>query len=121
MADRHNMACSATKRTFSSPPRIGQASIVIFAEVIALPPVDPAFAPIGERVRSLREARGLTQEQLAREMRMDRRMLACAERGRLRLTSGQLYAATLALHVPMRLLFEPTLDASALRRFSPPA
>jgi hypothetical protein len=54
-------------------------------------------------------------------MRLDRRTLACAERGRARLTSGQLYAATLALHVPMRLLFEPMLDAAALRRFSPPS
>jgi transcriptional regulator with XRE-family HTH domain len=88
-------------------------------DVITLPPVDPAWAPIGERVRSLREARGLSQEQLAREMRLDRRALACAERGRQRLTSGQLYAATLALHIPMRLLFEPSLDATAIRRFSP--
>ncbi|HET9159101.1 MAG TPA: helix-turn-helix transcriptional regulator [Caulobacteraceae bacterium] len=90
------------------------------AEIITLPPVDPAWAAIGGRVRSLREARGLSQSQLAREMRLDRRTLACAERGRARLTSGQLYAATLALHVPMRLLFEPSLDASALRRLSPP-
>jgi transcriptional regulator with XRE-family HTH domain len=89
------------------------------AAIITLPPVDPAWAPIGERVRSLREARGLTQEQLAREMRLERRVLACAERGRIRLTSGQLYAATLALHIPMRMLFEPSLDASAIRRFSP--
>jgi transcriptional regulator with XRE-family HTH domain len=89
------------------------------ADVITLPPVDPAWAPIGERVRSLREARGLTQEQLAREMRLERRVLACAERGRIRLTSGQLYAATLALHIPMRLLFEPSLDATAIRRFLP--
>jgi transcriptional regulator with XRE-family HTH domain len=89
------------------------------ADVITLPPVDPTWAPIGERVRNLREARGLTQEQLAREMRLDRRALACAERGRMRLTSGQLYAATLALHIPMRMLFEPSLDATAIRRFSP--
>ena len=90
-----------------------------YGDVISLPPVDPNWAPIGERVRSLREARGLTQDQLAREMRVDRRVLACAERGRARLTSGQLYAATLALHIPMRLLFEPSLDAAAIRRFSP--
>jgi transcriptional regulator with XRE-family HTH domain len=86
------------------------------AEIIPFPPVDQAWAAIGERVRSLREARGVSQDQLAREMRLDRRTLACAERGRARLTSGQLYAATLALHVPMRMLFEPTLDATALRQ-----
>ena len=94
-------------------------AVVGIADIITLPPIDPAWAPIGERVRSLREARGLTQEQLAREMRLDRKVLACAERGRVRLSSGQLYAATLALHIPMRLLFEPTLDATALRRLSP--
>ena len=91
------------------------------ADIIALPPVDPAWACIGARVRSLREARGISQDQLAREMRLDRRTLACAERGRVRLTSGQLYAATLALHVPMRLLFEPMLDVASLRRISPPS
>ncbi len=90
------------------------------ADIIAFPPVDQTWAAIGERVRRLREARGLSQEQLAREMRLDRRTLACAERGRARLTSGQLYAATLALHVPMRMLFEPTIDTTALRRLSPP-
>jgi transcriptional regulator with XRE-family HTH domain len=94
---------------------------VSIADIFTLPPVDPAWAAIGERVRSLREARGISQDQLAREMRLDRRVLACAERGRVRLTSGQLYAATLSLHVPMRLLFEPILDADQLRRFSPPA
>lgn len=86
------------------------------ADIIALPPIDPAWAPIGARVRSLREARGLSQDELAREMRLDHRTLACAERGRVRLTSGQLYAATLALHIPMRLLFEPTLDTALFRR-----
>ncbi|MDB5453153.1 MAG: transcriptional regulator, family [Caulobacteraceae bacterium] len=91
------------------------------AEIIPFPPVDHAWAAIGERVRSLRVARGVSQDRLAREMRLDRRTLACAERGRARLTSSQLYAATLVLHVPMRMLFEPTLDAAALRRLSPPA
>jgi transcriptional regulator with XRE-family HTH domain len=90
------------------------------ADIIALPPIDPAFAPIGARVRSLREARGLSQDQLAREMRLDRRTLAFAERGRARLTSGQLYAATLALHIPMRMLFEPVVDLTALPRLAPP-
>jgi transcriptional regulator with XRE-family HTH domain len=90
------------------------------ADIIALPPIDPAWAAIGERLRNLREARGVTQDQLARDMRLDRQVLALAERGRARLTSGQLYAATLALHLPMRLLFEPTLDVSAVRRLSTP-
>lgn len=87
------------------------------AVVINLPPVDAAFAPIGDRLHRLRLARGLTVERLAREMRLDGKALAMAERGRLRLTSGQLYAATLALHVPMRLLFEPSLDIDALESF----
>ena len=84
--------------------------------VIQFPPLDLAWAPVGERLRELREARGVSQEQLAREMRVERPLLRLAERGRARLTTGQLYAATTALDVPLRLLFEPTLDVTALRR-----
>ena len=112
------MFCDKAHVFLSAPNRPSLAD-VRSADIIALPPVDPTWASIGARVRLLREERGITQDQLARDMRLDRRTLACAERGRVRLTSGQLYAATLALHVPMRTLFEPLLDATALRRISP--
>lgn len=85
------------------------------ATVIALPPVDPSLRAVGERLRQLRLARGLSEAALATEMRIEREVLLRAERGRVRLTAGQLYAATLALRLPMRLLFEPGIDVRALR------
>jgi len=84
-------------------------------KVIALPPVDPAFRAVGERLRQLRQARGLSESRLAAEMSIERWLLVHAERGRARLSSSQLYAATLALRLPMRLLFEPALDLAAVR------
>lgn len=104
--------CSATKSPFWRRHGIGQVRGVSSAEIIPFPPVDPAFAPVGMRVRSLREARGMSLDQLALEMRLERSVLARAEVGRARLSSSQLYAAALALHVPMRLLFEPGHGAS---------
>ena len=85
--------------------------------VLAFPTVDPEAAALGARLRRLREARGLERESLAARLDLSDDDLGRAERGRLRLTAGQLYAATLALHLPMRLLFEAELDASKLRRF----
>jgi hypothetical protein len=49
-------------------------------------------------------------------MRVPREVLALAERGRARLTSSELYAATLALRIPMRLLFEGEVDPAMVRR-----
>jgi transcriptional regulator with XRE-family HTH domain len=88
----------------------------VSAIVISLPPVDPSFRAVGERLRELRLARGISESVLAAEMRIEREILVKAERGRVRLTAGQLYAATLALRLPMRLLFEPSLDVQALRK-----
>jgi transcriptional regulator with XRE-family HTH domain len=84
--------------------------------LVSLPPVDPELQAVGERLRSIREARGLTQLQLAEALGVAREALAQAERGRLRLTSAQLYGATLALRIPMRLLAEPATDLSRIRR-----
>lgn len=84
--------------------------------IVTLPPVDPESRAVGERLRRIREARGLEQAEIAGRMGVRREVLARAERGRERLTSGQLYAASLALRIPMRLLFEESLDLGALRR-----
>lgn len=86
------------------------------SDVFALPPVDPAQLAVGRRLRLIREARGLTMEQLARQMRVPREILALAERGRARLTSSELYGATLALRIPMRMLFEGEVDPAMVRR-----
>lgn len=82
--------------------------------LIQLPPVEPELRVVGERLRALREARGLGLGALAESMGVARETLALAERGRARLTAGELHRATLALRTPMRLLFEAS-DLSQLR------
>jgi transcriptional regulator with XRE-family HTH domain len=84
--------------------------------LVSLPPIDPELQAVGERLRCIREARGLSQLELAEALGVAREALAQAERGRLRLTSRQLYAAILALRIPMRLLAEPSADLSRIRR-----
>ena len=102
--------------SFLSESLRSQGAFDVSAEIIALPPVDPALRAVGDRLRKLRLARGVSEGALAAEMGVDRELLLRAERGRARLTSSQLYAATLALRLPMRLLFEPEPDLTAVRR-----
>jgi transcriptional regulator with XRE-family HTH domain len=82
--------------------------------VIELPPVRHELLPLGERLRSLREARGLSAGLLAQAMGITRETLLLAERGRMRLGSGSLHRASAALKIPMRLLFD-AVDVSQLR------
>lgn len=82
--------------------------------LIQLPPIEPELLAVGGRLRGLREARSLGAGALAEAMGVTRETLALAERGRARLSSGELHRATLALRVPMRLLFE-SADLSQLR------
>jgi transcriptional regulator with XRE-family HTH domain len=84
--------------------------------ILEFPAHDPELAALGERLRAVREARGVAAEALAERLGITPDQLARAERGRARLSAGQLYAATLALHLPMRALQEP-LDVARLRRF----
>ena len=84
--------------------------------IISLPPVDTSLQAVGQRIRAVREARGLTLEQLARDCRLDQAQLSLAEHGRLRLSSIEVHALIGALHVSPRILFEPGLDVSGLRR-----
>lgn len=86
------------------------------SDVFALPPIDPTQLAVGRRLRMIREARGLSPEELARHMRIPREVLALAERGRARLTSSELHGATLALRIPMRMLFEGEIDPAVVRR-----
>ena len=84
--------------------------------IISLPPVDKSLQAVGQRIKAVRVARGLSLEQLARDCHLDDAQLSLAERGRLRLDSACLHALTSALHVSPRILFEPGLDVSGLRR-----
>jgi transcriptional regulator with XRE-family HTH domain len=86
------------------------------SDVYALPPIDPTQLAVGRRLRLIREARGVSSDELARQMRVPREILALAERGRARLTSSELYGATLCLRIPMRLLFEGEVDPAMVRR-----
>ena len=84
--------------------------------IISLPPVRPDFAIVGQRLRAVRQARGLELDELAQRTHLPAAELSLAETGRARLDSVQLHAVMDALHVSPRILFEPGLDVSGLRR-----
>ncbi len=84
--------------------------------IISLPAVDTDLEAVGRRIRAIREARGLSLERLADEALLGHAELSLAEHGRLRLDSAQLHALTSALHVSPRILFEPAIDVSRIRR-----
>ena len=74
--------------------------------IIDFPTADPHLQALGRRLRRLRALRSVSLEGLAERLGVVADDLERAERGRLRLSATQLYAATLHLHIPMRLLFE---------------
>ena len=84
--------------------------------IIELPSIDPMQAALGAQLKRLRQARGLTLHELAEDIEVSPARLGLGEQGRIRLTSAELHAVTSALHIPLRLLWEPTADLSALRR-----
>jgi transcriptional regulator with XRE-family HTH domain len=86
------------------------------AVIIELPSIDPVQAALGAQLKRLRRARGLTLHELAEEIEISPARLGLGEQGRIRLTSAELHGVTAALHIPMRLLWEPTADLTRLRR-----
>jgi transcriptional regulator with XRE-family HTH domain len=84
--------------------------------IISLPSVRPDLEILGQRLRAIREARGLPLVSLARQCEITSADLSLAEHGRLRLTSAQFHALIDVLHVSPRILFEPGIDVSNLRR-----
>ena len=80
--------------------------------IIVLPSVDQDDLAIGERIRKWRENRGIGTQELAAALDLSREEMTRAEHGRAHLSSTQLYAATLYLRIPMRLLFEDYEPAS---------
>ena len=85
--------------------------------IIDLPPIEPVQAVLGQRLRLVREARGLTAGRLAATCQLAPSRLSLAEQGRIRLTSVELHALINALHIPIGLLMAREVDVSALRRF----
>jgi transcriptional regulator with XRE-family HTH domain len=71
---------------------------------------------LGNGIRRVREARGLSLGRLAAESRLDPLRLDLAEHGRARLNSTELHAVINALHAPLTLLFDTPADLSALRK-----
>ena len=84
--------------------------------IISLPPVVTEQCAVGRRVRDVRQARGVSIEQLATEARLPSLRLRLAEQGRARLSSAELHGVIMSLHISLDLLFEPDIDISRLRR-----
>ena len=90
--------------------------------IIPFPAADAGQCAVGRRLRDVREARGLTLEHLAGDALITPARLRLAEHGRTRLTSSELHALIISLHISLGLLFEPLADVSGLRRLrEPPA
>jgi hypothetical protein len=83
--------------------------------VIAFPRTEDVR--LGRGIQRVRQARGLSLARLAAETRLDPLRLDLAEHGRTRLSSAELHAVINALHAPLALLFQPSTDLSALRKF----
>ena len=73
---------------------------------------DNYLRQLGQRLRSLRERRGLTQSQLAQRCLLSLRSLVSIEQGRAGLTVARLYALAHALDVTMESLAAENLPAS---------
>ena len=83
--------------------------------IIELPPIDPLQAALGQQLRRLRQARGLSAGELAAACDLRPSRLGMAEQGRTRLTSAELHALTNALQVSLRLLMDRGADLSRLK------
>ena len=84
------------------------------AMIVEFPAADPQWLQVGGRLRTAREARGFSLDALAEAMHVAPDHLRRGEAGRERLNSAELYAAILALHIPLDLLFRS--DATAPSR-----
>jgi transcriptional regulator with XRE-family HTH domain len=85
--------------------------------IIQLPSIDERCRVLGERLKAVREARGLTLEALARLSELSVADLSLAEHGRVRLTSSQLHGVIGALRIPLAMLFVHHVDLTRMRRF----
>jgi transcriptional regulator with XRE-family HTH domain len=77
---------------------------------------------LGQRIRQAREARGLTQEQLAERIARDQRSVSEYESGKRRIYAHDLPNIARALNVPVMYFFddaltEADLDATLLEEY----
>lgn len=75
--------------------------------------IDPDSIRVGATIKALREARGLTQEQLARRAQLSRPYLANVEVGRKRLSVRAAARVAAALAVPQIALIAPEAGGEA--------
>ncbi|GAA0653143.1 helix-turn-helix domain-containing protein [Brevundimonas lenta] len=69
--------------------------------VLGFPHVDPYDAAVGARLKRWREKRGLSVDELARQIDLTPAEERLAEAGRAHLTTAQIGAATSVLHLPL--------------------
>ena len=69
--------------------------------VLGFPGVDPDDAAVGHRLKSWRERRGVSIEDLATALELSPELTRRAEAGRAHLDSCQLNAATMRLSLPV--------------------
>jgi len=67
--------------------------------------IDDVYKIIGERIRKLRKARGLSQERLAERAGIDRSHMGFIEQGRRQPTIATLHKLTKTLNVSLSELF----------------
>lgn len=77
-------------------------------------------ARLGERVRVLRRARGLSQEALARSAGLSARFVSRLEQGRTSISLDNLYHVAFALDAPLSWLMHVDLTPRAPRRTASP-
>lgn len=76
--------------------------------VLGFPGVDPLDAAIGQRLKSWREKRGVSIEDLASALELTPEAARRAEAGRAHLDSCQINAATMRLALPVWALVSDT-------------
>ena len=93
-------------------PRSRHSHVGVPAPSYARSSADDYLRQLGERLRSWRERRGLTQSQLAKQCLLSLRSLVSIEQGRASLTVARLHALAHALDVPIESLAAEGLPAS---------
>ena len=69
--------------------------------ILGFPDINPVDAAIGRRLKSWRERRGVSLEEMALSLKLSPEVARRAEAGRAHLDSVQINAATLRLSLPV--------------------
>ncbi len=72
--------------------------------------IDRLYSQIGSRIRDARKAKGLSQENLAKEVALERPSIVLIESGRQKLPIDRLYTIAKALEIQLQELLPPLAD-----------